>query len=77
MGHLSLDLPNSIQRHLHKLAAAEGVSVEQFVASAITEKVSALLAEDYLRRHAARTNPAAMQAVLDKVPFRPPLLGDE
>ena len=77
MGHLSLDLPNSIQRHLQECAAADGVSVEQFVASAITEKVSTLLAEDHLRRHAARTNPAAMQAVLDEVPFRPPLLGDE
>ena len=77
MGHLSLDLPNSIQRHLRELAAAEGVSVEQFVASAITEKVDALLAEDYLRRNAAGASPAAMEAVLDKVPLRPPLPGDD
>jgi uncharacterized protein (DUF1778 family) len=77
MGHLSLDLPNSIRRHLHELAAAEGVSVEQFVASAITEKVVALLAEDHLRRHAAGASTAAMQAMLDKVPLRPPLPGDD
>ena len=77
MSHLSLSLPSSIQRHLHQLAAADGVPVEQFVASVVTEKVSALLAADYLRQRAARADPAAMRAVLDKVPRRPPLSGDE
>lgn len=77
MSPLSLNLPSSIQRHLHELAAADGVPVEQFVASAVTEKVSALLAADYLRQRAAHADPAAMQAVLDKVPLRPPLPGDE
>ena len=64
MSHLSLSLPSSIQRHLHQLPAADGVPVEQFVASVVTEKVSALLAADYLRQRAARADPAAMRAVL-------------
>lgn len=77
MSHLSLNLPSSIQRHLHELAAADGVPVEQFVASAVTEKVSALLAADYLRQRAAQADSTAMKAVLDRVSLRAPLPGDE
>lgn len=77
MTTLNLTLPSSIQRHLHEMAAADGVPVDQFVASAVTEKVAALLAERYLGERAGRADPAALQAVLDKVPQRAPLAGDE
>lgn len=76
MTTLHLNLPSSIQRHLHEMAAADGVPVDQFVMSAVTEKVAALLAEGYLRQRADRADPAALQAVLDKVPQRTPLTGD-
>lgn len=77
MSTLQLNLPSSIQRHLDALAAAEGVPVDQFVVSAVTEKVSALLTEGYLRQRAERADPSAFLAVLDRVPSRPPLPGDE
>ena len=77
MTTLHLTLPSSIQRHLQEMAAADGVPVDQFVMSAVTEKVAALLAEGYLRQRAERTDPAALHAILDKVPQRAPLPGDE
>jgi uncharacterized protein (DUF1778 family) len=77
MTTLNLTLPNSIQRHLQEMADLDGVPVNQFVASAVVEKISALTAEAYLHTRAGRAAPAALRAVLDKVPQRPPLAGDE
>lgn len=77
MTTLNLTLPNSIQRHLQEMADMDGVPVTQFIMAAVTEKISALTAESYLRTRAERANPAAFQAILDKVPQRSPMPGDE
>ena len=77
MTTLSLNLPNAIQRHLQEMADLEGVAVDRFVLSAVTKKISALTAETYLRKRGDRAQPAALQAVLDKMPQRTPLAGDE
>ncbi len=77
MTTLNLTLPNSIQRHLQEMADLDGVPIDQFVMSAVAEKISALTAETYLRTRADRADPAALRAILDKVPVRAPLAGDE
>jgi uncharacterized protein (DUF1778 family) len=77
MTTLHLNLPNSIQRHLQEMADLDGVPIDQFVMSAVAEKISALTAERYLRARAERADPAKLQAILDKVPLRTPLAGDE
>lgn len=77
MTTLNLTLPNSIQRHLQEMADLEGVPVNQFVMSAVVEKISALTAEGYLRARAGRADPTALRAILDKVPQRLPVAGDE
>lgn len=77
MTTVKLSLPQSIRRHLQEMAAMDGVGVEQFIASAVTEKISAIAAEGYLRERAQRADPAALNAVLDKVPARTPLPRDE
>ena len=77
MTTLYLNLPNSIQRHLQEMADLEGVPVDQFVVSAVAEKISALTAETYLRTRAERADPEAFRAILDTVPQRAPLAGDE
>ncbi len=77
MTTLNLTLPTSIQRHLQEMADLDGVPVDQFVMSAVTEKISALTAETYLRARASRADPAAFRGILDRVPQRAPLAGDE
>ena len=77
MSVLSLNLPDSIQRHIDEIALQEGVSVDQFVTSAIIEKVSAIATEDYLRTRAARADVEVFKAILAKTPDREPLPGDE
>ena len=77
MGALSLRLPESIHRHIRDIAKAEGVSINQLISSAITEKISAIMTEEYLQKRADRANIKDMEAVLNKVSRRDPLKGDE
>ena len=77
MGALSLRLPESIHRHIREIAKAEGVSINQLISSAITEKISAIMTEQYLQKRADRANIKDMEAVLNKVADREPLKGDE
>jgi uncharacterized protein (DUF1778 family) len=75
MSVLSLRLPDSLHRHIKELACKEGVSINQFIVSAISEKVSAIATEDYLQERAQRADKSAFQAILVKVPKREPLVG--
>jgi len=77
MGALSLRLPESIHRHIRDIAKAEGVSINQLISSAITEKISAIMTEEYLQKRADRANIKDMEAVLNKIADRKPLKGDE
>jgi len=77
MGALSLRLPESIHRHIREIAKSEGVSINQLISSAITEKISAIMTEDYLKERAERANIKDMETVLSKVADRTPIEGDE
>lgn len=77
MGALSLRLPESIHRHIKEIAKAEGVSINQFISTAISEKISAIMTEEYLQKRAAQANSEDFQTILNKVPDRKPVKGDE
>jgi hypothetical protein len=77
MTTLHLTLPDSLQRHLQEMADIKGVPVDQLVMRAVVENMSALSAETDLRVRASRADPAAFRAMLDQVPHRAPLAGDE
>ena len=77
MGALSLRLPESIHRHIREIAKAEGVSINQLISSAITEKISAIMTEEYLSKRADRANIKDMDIILNKVADRKPLQGDD
>ena len=50
---LSIRLPEPIRHRVEALAEREGISVEQFIASATGEKLAAWMSLDYLRQEAA------------------------
>ncbi|MGD0959604.1 MAG: YlcI/YnfO family protein [Methylomonas sp.] len=77
MSALSLRLPDSLHRHIKEFAQKEGVSINQFIASAVAEKVSAIATEEYLQARAARADKNAFKEILANVPDRQPLTGDE
>lgn len=77
MSTLSVRLPDSLHKRLKDLAKQEGVSVNQLISTAVAEKVSALLTEDYLKERAARGSWEKFDAAMTQVPDAPPLPGDE
>jgi predicted transcriptional regulator len=52
MSTLTIQLPDSLRKRIEVLAAQEGYSVSQFLASAAGEKLAVVLTMDYLRREA-------------------------
>ncbi len=72
MNAVEIHLPRSIQTYLAALAEREGVTIEQFVASAVAEKASALMTEEYLSERAGRGSRERYDAALATVPDAEP-----
>lgn len=72
MSALSVRLPESLHRKLAEVAEREGVSINQLINSAVAEKMSALMTEEYLgaraRRGRRRTFVTALARVADVEP---------
>jgi hypothetical protein len=68
MSTISLRLPESLHRQVRELAKQDGISINQFAATAIAEKLAALLTGSYLEQRAARGDRDKFERVLAKVP---------
>ena len=67
MSTISLRLPSSLHERVRDLAKKEGISINQFVATALSEKMAALLTEEYLSKRAKRGSRKKFDLVLSKV----------
>jgi hypothetical protein len=76
MGALSLRLPESIHRHIREIAKKEGVSINQLISSAVSEKISALLTEEYIEARAKRADITKVERILANIPDRDPASED-
>jgi hypothetical protein len=74
---MSLRLPDYLHKSARQLAKSEHISVNQLVATALAEKISALATKDYLDALAAQGSREAFDQVMSKVKDRPPLPGEE
>lgn len=72
-----LRLPASIKAEAEKLAAAEGTSLNQFVASAVAEKVAALRTASYFAQRRGQADWAAFDRLMARSGGEPPRPGDE
>ena len=68
MSVLSLRLATSLHEEVKLLSKREGISINQFIASAVAEKMSALMTEEYLVERAKKGNKEAFLAAMAKVP---------
>ncbi len=68
MSTLSVNIPESLRRRAQVLAQDDGVPLDQFIATALAEKVAVLDADSYLRERAARGSREKFDAILAKVP---------
>lgn len=76
-GNYPLRLPESILEEAKRAAKQDGVSLNQFIGTALAEKVSALRAQSVLEDRAARADQAKFDAVMAKAGTEPPRDGDE
>lgn len=77
MSALTIQLPDSVLRMATKLAMRDGVSLDQFMASAAAEEVSAMAAPGFLEQEAALASREDFERVMRKVSDAPPDPGDE
>ncbi len=72
MSTISLRLPDSLHQQVGELAKQEDVSINQFITTAVAEKLSALTTEDYLAARAKRGDRAKFERALSRVADKPP-----
>ena len=77
MTALTIRIPESLHRNIKDLARKEGISVNQFIASAAGEKMASLLTLEYLRQEAAAGRREEFERFLAAVPNREPEPEDE
>lgn len=67
MSTISLRLPDSLHESVRDLAKEDNISINQFVATALAEKMSALITEKYLSEKAEKGSKKKFKAALSKV----------
>ena len=73
-----LKLPTSVKNAAAQLAKADGVSLNQFIAAAVAEKVGSLRTVDaFLAERAGRAKPGELLRYLRKAPKAAPVPGDK
>ena len=68
MSIVNIQIPDSLHKSLNELVNLDGISIDQFVLSAIAEKIATLMTEGYLKELAKRDSRAKYEAILAKVP---------
>lgn len=70
-------LPRSIKAAVEKFAQSEGISMNQFVATAVAEKLAVLNTARYFAERKGRANLSAFKRILTRKGGEAPRVGDE
>lgn len=68
MSSLSISIPDSIRERVESLAREDGVSLDAFVASVLSQRVAVADADSYIRRRANRGSARQMLDLLAQAP---------
>ena len=72
-----LRLPASLKRALEQLSKEDGTSINQFVVTAVAEKISAMNTAAFFEQRRAESNPDAFRRIVTRKGGEPPRPGDE
>lgn len=73
-----LKLPASLKETVKAMAKADGVSLNQWIVTAVAQKLGAVQsAESFFQERASQSDPGAISRYLEKSPDVPPIEGDE
>lgn len=77
MSNFPLRLPKDLMEDAKAIAKQQGVSINQFMATVLAERVGEVKAMTRLRNRASQGDAKAALAILARTPDIPPMLGDE
>ncbi len=77
MSQFALRLPNSLHGYAKEVAQQDETSLNQFIVTAVAEKISAMRTEEFFRERVTKAKPSRLDAILAKVPNATPQKGDE
>lgn len=72
-----LRLPRSVKAAVTRIAKEEGISVNQFVATAVAEKLAAMTTAAFFSERKSRADLTAFRRLLKRRGGEPPRAGDE
>jgi hypothetical protein len=72
-----LRLPRSLKEAVERLSKEDGTSINQFVATAVAEKVSAIQTARFFQERRARADFKAFDRIMKRRGGKPPRQGDE
>ncbi|MEY2925786.1 MAG: hypothetical protein RL367_263 [Pseudomonadota bacterium] len=72
-----LRLPLSLRTRIEKLAAADGVSLNQFIAMTLAEKLGASREREFFADYRQRSDVDDLMSALNRKGGQPPVPGDE
>jgi hypothetical protein len=72
-----LRLPRSIKAEVERLAREEGISINQFVATAVAEKLAVMRTAEFFAERRERADFAAFDHIMNRTGGEPPQPGDE
>jgi hypothetical protein len=72
-----LRLPKSLKEKVAKVAKRDGTSINQFIAIAVAEKISALETERFFAERAKQADMEEFRAILFRPGGEPPRTGDD
>ena len=76
MSTLSLRLPDSLYEQVKIFARQDGISINQFISTAVAEKMAALVTEEHLKERAQAGSESDFFKALSKVPAVDPIEKD-
>ncbi len=68
MSTLSIRIPDSLHASVKRFSKEDHVSINQFIAAAVAEKITALETENYLNERAQSGSTDKFNEILKKVP---------
>ncbi len=71
MSTITIEIPEYLRKQVEKLSSAEGFSIDQFFATAASEKLSVIRELDYVRERASKTDDEEFEEVLKLIPAAP------
>jgi hypothetical protein len=77
MADVQFSIPDSVRSQIAEMADREGLTIEQFVAAAVAERVVRLSGMDTLRQEVSTANEQDFRRYLDLIPSTPAAASDK